>query len=44
MKWIFSKLYLENNPILFWCVVIIFLLIIVFSIIMAYKEVKNDNK
>ena len=44
MKWIFNKIYLENKEILFCSVIIIFILIILFAIIMAFKEVKNANK
>lgn len=44
MKWIFSDLYIMNNKEIFFGVIIIFVAIIVFSVIMAYKEIKNVNK
>ena len=42
MEWIFSKLFILENPILFWIVSFILFCIIVLAIIWATKESKKD--
>lgn len=42
MKWIFNKVFILENQILFWIVSFILLSIIVISIIWAVKETKKD--
>ena len=44
MEVIFNKIYILNNKPTFYSVILVLFLIILFSVIMAYKEIKNDNK
>ena len=44
MKWIFNSAFIENHQILFYCFAAVIISIIIFAFVMAYKEIKNDNK
>ena len=44
MSWIFNKVYIINNQILFYAFLGIIIIMILFAFIMANKEIKNVNK
>ena len=44
MKFIFNKVYYSSHELLFYIYLIVIISIIVFSLYMTYKEIKNDHK